>query len=72
MHASIAPIHKEPSVNQKVRPPNSSIPSKAQLRKSRNNAKLVATRREGKTVFYSLADEHVVLILEKGLEHIRE
>ena len=35
-------------------------------------AKLAAARREGKTVFYSLADEHVVLILEKGLEHIRE
>ncbi len=35
-------------------------------------SKLVASRREGKTVFYSLADDHVSLILSKGLEHIEE
>ena len=35
-------------------------------------SKLVGTRREGKTVFYFLADEHVDLILEKGYEHITE
>ena len=35
-------------------------------------SKLVATRREGKTVFYHLADEHVGAILEKGYEHITE
>ena len=35
-------------------------------------AKLVAARREGKTVFYSLADGHVRTILAVGLEHINE
>ena len=35
-------------------------------------SKLVATRREGKTVFYSLADEHVTSILAQGFEHITE
>lgn len=35
-------------------------------------AKLVKFRREGKTVFYSLADDHVVTILAKGMEHIKE
>ena len=35
-------------------------------------SKLVGTRREGKTVFYFLADEHVGLILEKGYEHVTE
>ena len=35
-------------------------------------SKLVGTRREGKTVYYFLADEHVGLILEKGYEHITE
>lgn len=35
-------------------------------------ANLVKNRREGKVVFYSLADEHVKEIFEKGLEHIRE
>ncbi len=33
---------------------------------------LVCPRREGKEVFYSLADEHVRSIFEKGLEHILE
>lgn len=36
------------------------------------NAKLVGFRREGKTVFYSLADDHVTTILKMGLEHINE
>ena len=35
-------------------------------------AKLVKYRREGKTVFYSLADDHVVTILAQGMEHIEE
>ncbi len=34
--------------------------------------KLVKNRREGKTVFYSLADDHVHEILALGLEHINE
>ena len=33
---------------------------------------LVKARRDGKTVFYSLADQHVKTILDQGLEHIRE
>ncbi|MDE7398504.1 MAG: metalloregulator ArsR/SmtB family transcription factor [Oscillospiraceae bacterium] len=36
------------------------------------NADLVQFRREGKTVFYSLADGHVNTILKQGLEHINE
>ena len=35
-------------------------------------AQLVKYRREGKTVFYSLADAHVNTILNQGLEHIEE
>ena len=35
-------------------------------------AKLVVFRREGKTVFYSLADDHVRTILDMGMEHILE
>ena len=34
--------------------------------------KLVKYRREGKVVFYSLADEHVRSIIELGMEHISE
>ncbi len=33
---------------------------------------LVKFRKQGKEVFYSLADEHVVLIYEKALEHVLE
>lgn len=36
------------------------------------NADLVSFRREGKTVFYSLADGHVNTILKQGFEHINE
>ena len=32
--------------------------------------KLVRRRREGKMIFYTLVDEHVQMILEKGTEHI--
>jgi len=35
-------------------------------------AKLVKYRREGKTVFYSLADDHVRMILNQGMEHVEE
>ena len=35
-------------------------------------AKLVKYRKEGKSVFYSLDDEHVKQIFEKGREHIEE
>lgn len=42
-----------------------------QLRALRN-AELVKFRKEGKTVYYSLKDDHVRDIYEKGMEHIRE
>ena len=42
-----------------------------QLR-SLKQSKLVKYRREGKTVFYSLADGHVRTILSQGMEHVAE
>ena len=36
------------------------------------NARLVKARRDGKTVFYSLADDHVKTIIDQGLEHVAE
>ena len=35
-------------------------------------ARLVKYRREGKTVYYSVSDEHVAVILNMGIEHISE
>lgn len=42
-----------------------------QLRILKQN-KLVKSRREGKSVFYSLADDHVRTIIAQGREHIEE
>ena len=36
------------------------------------SSKLVKFRREGKTVFYSLDDDHVRSILSLGMEHVEE
>ena len=36
------------------------------------DAKLVKFRREGKSIFYALDDEHVYHILEMGMEHVEE
>lgn len=41
-----------------------------QLRVLRN-LRLVKRRKEGKQVYYSLDDEHIVTIFTQGLEHIR-
>ena len=35
-------------------------------------AKLVKARKDGKSVFYTLADNHVKLILAQGMEHVTE
>ena len=33
---------------------------------------LVKFRRDGKTIYYSLADSHVATIMNQGLEHVTE
>ena len=35
-------------------------------------ASLIKARRDGKTVFYSLADDHVRTIIDQGMNHIEE
>jgi len=35
-------------------------------------SKLIKSRREGKSVYYSLADDHVRLIISKGIAHVLE
>ena len=42
-----------------------------QLKVLKDN-KLVANRREGKTIYYSLADDHVRSIIGQGYEHLTE
>ena len=36
------------------------------------SSKLVKCRREGKSIFYSLDDDHVRKIISMGLEHVEE
>lgn len=40
--------------------------------KTFKDAKLVKFRREGKVIYYSLADSHIKDIFFKGLEHVHE
>lgn len=35
-------------------------------------ARLVCNRRDGKTIYYSLADGHIHTILRQGMEHVNE
>ena len=42
-----------------------------QLRLLRTS-RLVKNRRDGKTIFYALADDHIITILNQGLNHIEE
>ena len=35
-------------------------------------SRLVRNRREGKTIYYFLADDHVRTIIGQGMEHIEE
>ncbi|MBQ2078035.1 MAG: helix-turn-helix transcriptional regulator, partial [Erysipelotrichaceae bacterium] len=36
------------------------------------NSKLVKNRRNGKTIYYSLDDDHVYNIILQGIEHVSE
>jgi ArsR family transcriptional regulator len=40
--------------------------------KTLKDADLVASRREGKQVFYSLCDEHIEMLLSTALTHLKE
>lgn len=40
--------------------------------KTLKSGKLVKARRDGKQIFYSLADTHVSTIIDMGEEHIKE
>ncbi len=35
-------------------------------------SRLVKTRRDGKSIYYSLLDSHVFTIIKQGLDHVRE
>lgn len=51
---------------------NMSISAVSHQLKILRESTLVKTKRDGKVIYYSLADEHVQKIIECGLEHILE
>ncbi len=40
--------------------------------KNLKQARLIRSRKEGKSVIYSLADDHVKMIIDQGMEHVNE
>lgn len=51
---------------------NMSISAVSHQLKILRDSYLVKTKREGKVIYYSLADEHVQKMIECGLEHLLE
>ncbi|MCE2810318.1 MAG: metalloregulator ArsR/SmtB family transcription factor [Planctomycetaceae bacterium] len=45
------------------------LPAISQRLKLLRSERLVKTRREGKHIYYSLADNHIALLIENGLAH---
>lgn len=52
-----------------VGPSQSAVSHQLRLLRAMN---LVNARREGRHVYYSLADDHVATLLQMGLEHVQE
>ena len=50
----------------------SAISHQLRVLKQMDQSFLVKFRRDGKTIYYSLADDHIVTILSQGLDHIEE
>lgn len=56
-------------ISQELELSQSAVSHQLQTLRSR---RLVKHRREGKTVYYSLADDHIFSIINQGMEHIEE
>lgn len=56
-------------ISQRLGMTSSAISHQLKVLKDNN---LVACRREGKTIFYYLADDHVHTIVAQGYEHLKE
>lgn len=51
---------------------NMSVSAVSHQLKTLKQSKLIKYRRNGKTVFYSLADDHVRIMLHNGIDHVNE
>jgi ArsR family transcriptional regulator len=68
----LALIEKETAVQLLSESLDMSMSAVSHQLRSLRQSKLVKSRRDGKTVFYSLDDDHVKHILETALEHMEE
>lgn len=65
-------LEKETSVgdiSNKIKVSASAVSHQLSYLRSTN---LVKTRKEGQVIYYSIADNHIKVIIEYGLEHIKE
>lgn len=65
-------LQKETSVgdiSNKIKVSASAVSHQLSYLRSTN---LVKTRKEGRVIYYSIADNHIKVIIECGLEHIKE
>lgn len=65
-------LNEETSVGviaNKINVSNSAVSHQLSYLRSTN---LVKIRKEGQVIFYSIADNHIKVIIEYGLEHIKE
>ena len=65
-------INKERSVNEIAELLNMNQSAISHQLRILKNSKLIRNRRDGKTVYYSLDDDHVYNIIEQGIEHVEE
>lgn len=65
-------LNDELSVNEIVKILNMNQSAISHQLRILKNSKLIKNRKDGKLVYYSLADKHVYNILAQGIEHIEE
>lgn len=56
-------------ISKKIKVSPSAVSHQLSYLRSTN---LVKTRKEGQVIYYSIADNHIKVIMEYGLEHIKE
>ena len=65
-------LQKESCVSENCSKPDMTQSAISHQLSTLKASKLIKSRREGKTIYYSLDDEHVEMILNMGVEHIME
>lgn len=65
-------IEKERSVNEIAEQLNMNQSAISHQLRILKNSKLIKNRRDGKTIYYSLDDDHVYNIIAQGIEHVKE